>query len=116
VTNVGFAHVENFASIDGVAAAKRELIESLPANGIAILNADDERVLRFREIHSGPALTYGFSAEADIRAADVDIQPSGAAFTVNGVQFTSKLSGRHGVSNALAGLAVASLFKIGFRN
>ena len=110
VTNVGFAHVEYFSSIEGVAAAKRELIEALPSTGIAILNADDERVLKFRESHAGAAITYGFSPKADLRAADVKIGPDGAAFTVDGVRFNSGLTGRHGVSNTLAGLAVSTLF------
>jgi UDP-N-acetylmuramoyl-tripeptide--D-alanyl-D-alanine ligase len=112
VTNVGFAHVEFFDSIDGVAAAKRELIEGLPPDGVAVLNADDERVLRFREIHSGPVVTYGFSDSADVRATEVELHPQGAEFSVNGVRFRSRLTGRHGVSNVLAGLAVAGLFHV----
>jgi UDP-N-acetylmuramoyl-tripeptide--D-alanyl-D-alanine ligase len=114
VTNVGYAHVESFDSIEGVAAAKRELIESLPASGIAVLNADDQLVLKFRDTHPGSALSYGFSAKADIQATEVEIRPTGAAFTVRGVRFHSQLSGRHGVSNVLAGLAVAYLFHIEF--
>jgi UDP-N-acetylmuramoyl-tripeptide--D-alanyl-D-alanine ligase len=112
VTNVGFAHVEFFDSIEGVAAAKRELIEGLPPGGTAILNADDERVLRFRE-SAAHTVTYGFSPHADVRAADVSIHPRGVEFSVNGVHFRSSLSGRHGISNILAGLAVAGLFQIG---
>jgi UDP-N-acetylmuramoyl-tripeptide--D-alanyl-D-alanine ligase len=114
VTNVGYAHVESFDSIEGVAAAKRELIESLPPAGVAILNADDELVRKFREVHVGHTLTYGFAGDADIRAAEVEIHAQGVAFTVNGVRFHSRLTGRHSVSNVLAGLAVASLFGIAF--
>jgi len=114
VTNVGYAHVESFDSIEGVAAAKRELIESLPPAGVAILNADDELVRKFREVHGGRTLTYGFASGADIRATDVEMHSEGVAFTVDGVRFRSRLSGRHSISNVLAGLAVASLFGIAF--
>lgn len=114
VTNVGYAHVESFDSIEGVAAAKRELIESLPPEGVAILNADDELVRKFREVHAGRTLTYGFAADADVRATEVEMHPEGVAFTVGGVRFHSRLTGRHSVSNILAGLAVASLFGIPF--
>lgn len=114
VTNVGYAHIEAFDSIDGIAAAKRELIESLSDSGTAVLNADDERVAKFREAHRGRTITYGFSETADVRATEVEIGADGASLTVRGVRFRTKLSGRHAVSNILAGLGVASVFEIDF--
>lgn len=112
VTNVGYAHVENFDSIDGVAAAKRELIESLPADGVAVLNADDRRVARFREVYPGRAVTFGFSESADVRACQVDHGTGGNRFRALGVDFQTALSGRHAVLNLLAAIAVARVFDI----
>ncbi len=112
VTNIGYAHVEFFDSIEGVAAAKRELIEALPRTGVAVLNADDERVQSFREIHPGRSITYGMCPRADIRAENLDLHAGGAGFTVQGIRFETALAGRHSVSNILAGMAVASAFDI----
>jgi UDP-N-acetylmuramoyl-tripeptide--D-alanyl-D-alanine ligase len=112
VTNVGYAHVESFDSIEGVAAAKRELIEALPSEGVAILNADDKLVREFRQVHAGRTLTYGLAEDADIRATEIEMHAGAEAFTVNGVRFESRLAGFHNISNVLAGLAVASLFDI----
>jgi UDP-N-acetylmuramoyl-tripeptide--D-alanyl-D-alanine ligase len=113
VTNVGYAHVEAFESIEGVARAKRELIEALdPERGVAVLNADDAHVLRFREIHRGPVITFGFSPGADVRAEDMTFEVDGARFRVDGVEFRTTLAGRHGVLNLLAALAVARWFEI----
>jgi UDP-N-acetylmuramoyl-tripeptide--D-alanyl-D-alanine ligase len=128
VTNVGYAHVENFDSIEGVAAAKRELIESLPEVGVAVLNADDPRVARFREVHPGRSVTFGFSESADVRACWADYGGAGdlvacqvgtgasacqvARFRALGVDFETPLPGRHAVMNLLAAIAVARLFGI----
>jgi UDP-N-acetylmuramoyl-tripeptide--D-alanyl-D-alanine ligase len=115
VTNVGYAHIENFDSIEGIALAKRELIESLPPDGVAVLNAADPRVSRFAEVHRGPVVRFGFSEEADVRAENVEIGSEGASFSVNGVRFHTRLVGRHNVLNLLAGLAVARVFDIPLR-
>jgi UDP-N-acetylmuramoyl-tripeptide--D-alanyl-D-alanine ligase len=112
VTNVGYAHVEFFGSIDGVAAAKRELIEALPPDGVAVLNADDERVARFRETHPGESVTFGFSERADVRAEDVEFRDGVARFRALGVDFEAGVAGRHGVINLLAAIAVAKVFQI----
>ncbi len=112
VTNVGYAHVEFFESIEGIAAAKRELIEGLPADGVAVLNADDPRVARFAEVHPGRSVTFGMSEGADVRAENVEYTAAGSRFRALGVDFASPLTGRHAVMNLLAALAVARVFEI----
>ncbi len=112
VTNAGAAHIENFDSLEGVAAAKRELVEALPPGGTAVLNADDARVLKFRDAHPGRTITFGLSPAADVRAEDVEFFLDGVRFRVGDVWFLSSVSGRHGVSNLLAGIAVAGLYGI----
>ncbi len=114
VTNVGYAHVENFdRGIEGIALAKRELVEALPASGgVAVLNADDERVARFGATHAGRVVTFGLSEGAAFRATRVEPFEGGMRFVAGGVAFESPLPGLHNVRNVLAGLAVASLFEI----
>ena len=112
VTNVGYAHVESFGSIEGVAGAKRELIEGLRETGTAVLNADDERVIHFRDVHRGRVLTYGFSEAADVRAEAAELHSDGSRFRVAGVPFETPLPGRHAVLNFLAAIAVARVFEI----
>ena len=112
VTNVGWAHIENFDSQEGIAAAKRELIESLPPTGVAVLNADDARVREFRHVHPGPVVLYGCSPDADVRATDLELSATGSHFVVDSVRFTAPLAGRHAVLNLLAGIAVARLLEV----
>jgi len=108
VTNVGWAHTENFADgIEGIARAKSELIQALPREGTAVLNADDDRVRGFARLHPGKSVLFGFAEDADVRAEDVSLTAEGARFRALGVEFESPLAGRHGVSNVLAGIAVA---------
>ncbi len=113
VTNVGWAHAEYFEDgIEGVALAKRELIESLPGDGIAVLNADDQRVRAFREIHPGRSILFGYAEDAEVRAENVRQHQDAAHFQCLGVDFESPLAGRHGVSNVLAAIAVARALDI----
>src|SRR5579863_383285 len=112
VTNVGYAHVEAFGAIEGVALAKRELIEELPPDGVAVLNADDRLVAKFGDVHGGRVVTFGLAETADVRAKDVEFGSDGVRFRCRGVEFESPLVGRHGLANVLAGIAVAEVFGI----
>jgi UDP-N-acetylmuramoyl-tripeptide--D-alanyl-D-alanine ligase len=112
VTNVGHAHIEFFESIDEIAAAKRELVESLDENGTAVLNADDARVAGFAEAHRGRTISYGQSASADVRAENVEFSVENTHFSIRNTHFSTALTGRHNVSNILAGIAVAGLYGI----
>ena len=112
VTNVGWAHMENFDSIEGIAAAKRELIEALPHDGTAVLNSDDARVAAFGGAHKGRVVTFGESEGATVRAEDVRFSEDGMTLRVGAVRFESRLTGHHSVSNLLAGIAVAGIYGI----
>ena len=112
VTNVGYAHVEAFGSIEGVARAKRELIEELPPEGTAVLNADDRLVAQFGKVHRGRVVTFGLGENADVRAEHVEFASDGVRFRCRGTEFESPLVGRHGLLNVLAGIAVADVFGI----
>ena len=89
-----------------MALAKREIIEQLPADGIAVLNADDVHVREFARIHPGRSILFGFAETAEVRAENFENLPTGVRFRALGVDFESPLAGRHGVSNVLAALAV----------
>ena len=62
-------HLEYLGTIENVAAAKAELIEGLKAGGTAVLNADDDLVIRMRENDDGRSITFGIEHEADVTAA-----------------------------------------------
>lgn len=110
-------HLEYLGSIENIAAAKAELIEGLKPGGTAVLNADDDWVIKMRELHDGPTLTFGVERSADIAAANIDTSRLGA------IQFDLRtplgetkaellMSGRHNLMNALAAAAVATVFTI----
>ncbi|HEY7599586.1 MAG TPA: UDP-N-acetylmuramoyl-tripeptide--D-alanyl-D-alanine ligase [Candidatus Limnocylindrales bacterium] len=113
VTAVRETHLSRAGSIEAIEAGKRELVEALPANGTAILNADDERVSRMAAVLAPTVrvLRYGFAAAADVTAVGIEtLAERGMRFTLRtplGEQeVESPALGRHGVHNALAGAAV----------
>jgi UDP-N-acetylmuramoyl-tripeptide--D-alanyl-D-alanine ligase len=111
VTNVAPVHLEFFASIADIAGAKYELIESLPATGTAVLNADDEFVSQFGRGFAGKVMTYGMGVTAAVRAENVrSMGANGTEFDVIGGSGRQRirlpLVGEHNVLNALAAIAV----------
>jgi UDP-N-acetylmuramoyl-tripeptide--D-alanyl-D-alanine ligase len=111
VTNVAPVHLEFFESVAGIARAKYELVEALPANGIAVLNADDEYVSQFGRDFRGKVVLYGLRVTADVRAENIQpLGSEGSTFEVVVGSFREKavlhLVGTHNIYNALAAIAV----------
>jgi UDP-N-acetylmuramoyl-tripeptide--D-alanyl-D-alanine ligase len=137
ITRVAVEHLEFFESIEEIALAERELIENLPwPNATAVLNADDERVVRFDEVSRGPVIWFGteakphavgdadFAAAAgesgvrrEFRAENIEERGvDGCAFDLLSPAGRARLElplvGRHNVMNAVAALAAASMWGI----
>jgi len=113
--NVLPVHVEHLGSIENVAKAKAELVEGMKDGGIAVLNADDERVLAMRELSKGTTVTYAIDSSADVTASDIAFENFGSTkfvlTTPNGSSRVAfPLNGRHNIMNALAASAVGHSF------
>jgi UDP-N-acetylmuramoyl-tripeptide--D-alanyl-D-alanine ligase len=112
VLNVGLAHVGIFGGPDAVAVAKSEIVQALPATGVAILNADDQRTRAMTTATSARVVLFGEAPDADVRATDVQIDELARARFVltagaESAPVKLKVFGEHQVSNALAAAAAA---------
>ncbi len=112
VTNVGWAHAENFPDgISGIARAKYELIEALPPDGVAFLNCGDPYVSQFGRDFAGKSIFYGSGPCAEPHAEEVvELGQDGSRFLVVSGQESAPvrlaMMGRHNVTNAMAAIAV----------
>jgi len=111
VTLIGAVHLQRAGSMENIVAAKQELVEALPANGTAILNRDDDRVMSMADHTQARIFTYGLDGRADLWADNIQ------SMGLNGVRFTLHygrdhlnihvpLIGRHSVHTALRATAV----------
>jgi UDP-N-acetylmuramoyl-tripeptide--D-alanyl-D-alanine ligase len=112
VLNVGVAHIGEFGSQDQIALAKGELVEGLPADGVAILNADDHRVAAMASRTGARVVLVGEAGDAQVRAEDVSLDARGrASYTLVTPEGSAPVrlgvSGRHQVGNTLVAAAVA---------
>ncbi len=115
VTNVYPVHLERMGTIEAIAETKSELVRALPADGIAVLNGDDERVRVMADSTSARVVYYGLGANNHVRAEDVTSEGlKGTSFwlTIAGERYFVRVPfvGAHGVQVALVALAVGHAF------
>ncbi len=111
VTMIGPAHLERLGSMEAIVAAKRELVEALPDDGVAILNMDDPRVMGMADYTKARLFTYGLDHGADLWADDIDSMGlDGISFRLHyegeSLNVRVPLIGRHSVHTALRAAAV----------
>ncbi|MGC5246094.1 UDP-N-acetylmuramoyl-tripeptide--D-alanyl-D-alanine ligase [Gordonia sp. DT219] len=112
ITRVEGVHLEMFGDIEAVGRAKGELVESLPADGIAVLNADHKHVIAMADRTSAQVLSFGLTPSADVSATDIRVDAAlRASFRLHtpwgSTDITLGARGEHQVSNALAAAAAA---------
>ncbi|HWQ62688.1 MAG TPA: UDP-N-acetylmuramoyl-tripeptide--D-alanyl-D-alanine ligase [Negativicutes bacterium] len=114
LTAIGEQHLETFKNLDTVKKTKYEIVEAVPEGGTAYLNYDDENVRSLPRPGRKRYVLYGMASDAvDYYGYNIKFDANGTGFTVRTPggeegEFTTKLLGRHNVSNILAGIAVAS--------
>src|ERR671931_486469 len=112
VTSVDMAHVEYLGDLDGVARAKGELVATLPASGLAVLNFDDPRVRDMASLRACSVLGYAVGADAEVRGDDVTLDRDlRARFRLSSpwgpTEVRLALHGVYQITNALAAATVA---------
>lgn len=116
ITSIGPCHLETFKSIDNIMKTKYELIEKLPADGVAIFNYDNEYVKKLANKTFIEKVLYGIknTENTDVYATDIKVGNAGSKFTLcikglGTIECETKLLGEHNILNILAGTAVAKV-------
>ncbi|NLJ78008.1 MAG: UDP-N-acetylmuramoyl-tripeptide--D-alanyl-D-alanine ligase [Tissierellia bacterium] len=114
ITSIGPTHLETFKNIDNITKAKYELIEELPADGVAIFNYDNEYIRKMADKTFKEKILYGIDRveDVDIYAKDIEVSERGSTFTImskdgKGIRCTTRLLGKHNIYNILAGVCGA---------
>lgn len=121
VSSVGPQHLETFKTIDVITKTKMELIESLPKDGLGILNFDNKYIREYKIINDVKIKWYSLeNDEADIKAFDITYLTSGMEFSIKFKGKTHKIKttllGKHNVSNILASILVLDYKQISIEN
>ncbi len=116
ITSVGKAHLESFKSQENILKGKFELVESLPHNGLAVLNADDSLMMSYKIQNSCDVKTYSIDCKSDLQAYNILTTTKGLSFCfkVDNKEYfvKTKLLGKHNIYNILACVLVALHLKI----
>jgi len=112
VTKIGLSHLELLGSRDAIAESKAELVEALPADGAAVLNADDEYFEVLAARSAAPVVSFGASDNADVRVSNVGVTADGRLqVRLTGrlleAEITCGATGRHHALNIAAAAAAA---------
>ncbi len=115
ITNVAPVHLAFFKSVEEIALAKGELAQGLRPGGTLIYNADDPLVQKIAAAYAGNKISYGRSAEAEVRADEVEtigLQETRfrLSFAGHGGRAMIPLSGLHYIMNALPAVALGNLY------
>lgn len=118
VTMIGTAHIEMVGSRDGIAQAKGELLDALPSNGTAVLNADDDYTPILSKRARCAVRTFGFSPDSECRILGYRALGWDRCVTfgrLDGLAFEAELPtvGRHQALNAAAAILAAHLVGVG---
>lgn len=122
LTNISPSHLEFFRDIDHIAGEKGKLIEAVSEEGLAVLNADDKKVLAIEDKSDAEITTFGFGDSAQVRASDVDFNYTNGK--IEGLSFKLNYEGKfipvrlnyilakHQIYSVLAAVEAGNYFKI----
>ncbi len=112
LTTIGVAHLETFKTEQNIINEKFELIESLPGNGIGILNKDDPKQVSYQLKNNCKIVWIGIDQDANVRASDIELSNKGTKFKITfkdkneTYEFFTPLLGKHNIYNILAAIAL----------
>lgn len=118
ITNVGETHMELLGSMENIGKAKSEIVEELSENGFAVLNGDNEYVLKAAAKTKAKVIYFGLGENCDYRGSDIVTSSMGTSFictekaTGKSVKVHLQLIGEHNVYNALSAIAGAACYGV----
>ena len=122
ITNIGWCHLENLKTRDGILKAKTEIFNNMKPDGIAILNGDDDKLITVDEVNGKKPERFGINYKDGVYAKDIEnLGLSGTKFVISGLncvdgckdfEVTVPVPGHHMIYNALAAACVGAALEL----